>query len=79
MVQTVYQISFVGADDSVRPQNSAISRAPIGPGGKSKTGGRGPLLGRFKGIAKGEIEIPLCRFPFHRQRPFPLPRKGKGG
>ena len=28
--------------------------------GKSKEGGRSPLLGRFKGIAKGEIEIPLC-------------------
>ena len=32
--------------------------------GKSKEGGRSPLLGRFKGIAKGEIEIPLCRFLF---------------
>ena len=27
--------------------------------GKSKEGGRSPLLGRFKGFAKGEIEIPL--------------------
>ena len=27
-------------------------------------GGTSPLLGRFKGIPKGEIEIPLWRFLF---------------
>ena len=27
--------------------------------GKIQEGGRNPLLGRFKGIPKGEIEIPL--------------------
>ena len=31
--------------------------------GKSKKGQQ-PLLGRFKGIPKGEIEIPLWRFLF---------------
>ena len=30
--------------------------------GESKEGPVGPSLCRFKGIAKGEIEIPLCRF-----------------
>ena len=62
------------ADRVVRPYNveEASMRAPdvckydkfpahqLTPGGKSKRGGRSPLLGRFKGIAKGEIEIPLC-------------------
>ena len=32
--------------------------------GKIQEGGISPLLGRFKGIPKGEIEIPLCRFLF---------------
>ena len=32
--------------------------------GKIQEGGRNPLLGRFKGIPKGEIEIPLWRFLF---------------
>ena len=58
MVQTVYRIPFVGADDSVRPRNPAIFR---GPGGKSKTGGRGPLLGRFKGIPKKEAPARIQR------------------
>ena len=93
-LQTATKIQrILRADRVVRPYNveEASMRAPdvckydkfpahqLTPGGKSKRGGRSPLLGRFKGIAKGEIEIPLCRFPFHRQRPFPLPRKGKGG
>ena len=85
--------------------------------GKSKEGGRSPLLGRFKGVCKGAraptriqrsdscgkrrnngtdeacppqaadrmrdvefvpTQIPLCWFPFHRQRPFPLTSKEKG-
>ena len=32
--------------------------------GMIQEGGRNPLLGRFKGIPKGEIEIPLWRFLF---------------
>ena len=87
------------------------------PRGKSKEGGRSPLLGRFKGVCKGAraptriqrsdscgkrrnngtddacpplaadrmrdvefvpTQIPLCWFPFHRQRPFPLTSKEKG-
>ena len=87
------------------------------PRGKSKEGGRSPLLGRFKGVCKGDRaptriqrsdscgkrrnngtdeacppqaadrmrdvefvpkKIPLCWFPFHRQRPFPLPSKERG-
>ena len=47
--------------------------------GKSKEGGRSPLLGRFKGVCKGgDSKLPLCWFPFHRQRPFPLTSKEKG-
>ena len=47
--------------------------------GKSKEGGRSPLLGRFKGVCKGgKSKSPLCWFPFHRQRPFPLSSKEKG-
>ena len=85
--------------------------------GKSKEGGRSPLLGRFKGDCQGgrvptriqrsdscgkrrnngtddacppqaadrmrdvefvPTQIPLCWFPFHRQRPFPLSSKEKG-
>ena len=34
------------------------------PLGMIQEGGRNPLLGRFKGIPKGEIENPLCRFLF---------------
>ena len=34
------------------------------PLGKIQEGGHNPLLGRFKGIPKGEIEIPLWRFLF---------------
>ena len=32
--------------------------------GMIQEGGNSPLLGRFKGIPKGEIEIPLWRFLF---------------
>ena len=32
--------------------------------GMIQEGGISPLLGRFKGIPKGEIEIPLWRFLF---------------
>ena len=97
--------------------NPKINSAQTNPRGKSKEGGRSPLLGRFKGIAKGAraptrtqrsgsrgkrrnngtddacppqaadrmrdvefvpTQIPLCWFPFHRQRPFPLTSKEKG-
>ena len=97
--------------------NPKINSAQTKPRGKSKEGGRSPLLGRFKGIAKGDraptriqrsdscgkrrnngtdeacppqaadrmrdvefvpTQIPLCWFPFHRQRPFPLSSKEKG-
>ena len=34
------------------------------PSGMIQEGGISPLLGRFKGIPKGEIEIPLWRFLF---------------
>ena len=36
-----------------------ICFAQAKPLGKIQEGGRNPLLGRFKGIPKGEIEIPL--------------------
>ena len=97
--------------------NPKINSAQTTPRGKSKEGGRSPLLGRFKGVCKGAraptriqrsdscgkrrnngtdeacppqaadrmrdvefvpTQIPLCWFPFHRQRPFPLTSKEKG-
>ena len=59
--------------------NPKINSAQTNPRGKSKEGGRSPLLGRFKGVCKGgKSKSPLCWFPFHRQRPFPLSSKEKG-
>ena len=97
--------------------NLKTNSAQTKPRGKSKEGGRSPLLGRFKGVCKGAraptriqrsdscgkrrnngtdeacppqaadrmrnvefvpTQIPLCWFPFHRQRPFPLTSKEKG-
>ena len=59
--------------------NPKINSAQTNPRGKSKEGGRSPLLGRFKGVCKGgKSKSPLCWFPFHRQRPFPLTSKEKG-
>ena len=80
------------ADRVVRPYNveQTSMRTPdvckydkfpahqLTPGGKSKRGGRSPLLGRFKGIAKGEIEIPLCH-SFNRQRRFLSHARKKAG
>ena len=43
-----------------RLQIRQISCAPTDPRGKIQERGPQPPLGRFKGIAKGEIEIPLC-------------------
>ena len=46
-------------------QSETIS-AQTKPRGKSKEGGRSPLLGRFKGVCKGgDSKLPLCH-PFFR-------------
>ena len=90
---TTQDFTILWADRVVRPYNveEASMRAPdvckydkfpahqLTPGGKSKRGGRSPLLGRFKGIAKGEIEIPLCHSFFHRQRRFLSHARKKAG
>ena len=44
--------------------NSKFIFAQTKPPGMIQEGGISPLLGRFKGIPKGEIEIPLWRFLF---------------
>ena len=62
-----------------RLDNLKTNSAQTKPRGKSKEGGRSPLLGRFKGVCQGgESNLPLDWFPFHRQRPFPLTSKEKG-